>query len=167
MRSSFFWDFTQPRLMVSYRRFGTTYRSHLQGSNRHYSCAAWLTASLRCVKSQKSSDLVWLSLKVTLHWQVNKFRRLCCSVLNSGRHYISYWRVLCCSDVTRVEYSLKEGEFYDTFTVNRFDKFFLAFTSKFCKNYPFSLVKFAFYISACNNSRNPGSVFMKLGTGDF
>jgi len=29
MRSSFFWDVTQHRLVVSYRRFGKTYRSHL------------------------------------------------------------------------------------------------------------------------------------------
>jgi len=31
--SSFFWDFTQRRLVAIYRRFGTTYRSHLQGSS--------------------------------------------------------------------------------------------------------------------------------------
>jgi hypothetical protein len=29
---SIFWDFTQRKLVVSYRPFGTTYRSHLQGS---------------------------------------------------------------------------------------------------------------------------------------
>jgi hypothetical protein len=33
MRSLLFWDVTQHRLVVSYRRFGTTYRSHLQGSS--------------------------------------------------------------------------------------------------------------------------------------
>jgi len=33
MRSSLFWDVTQRRLVVSYQRFGTTYRSHLQGSS--------------------------------------------------------------------------------------------------------------------------------------
>ena len=26
------WDITQPVVIISYRRFGTTYRSHLQGS---------------------------------------------------------------------------------------------------------------------------------------
>jgi len=31
VRSSFFWDFTQCRLVVSYRRFGTTYWAHLPG----------------------------------------------------------------------------------------------------------------------------------------
>jgi hypothetical protein len=30
MRSLLFWDFRQRRLVVSYGRFGTTYRSHLQ-----------------------------------------------------------------------------------------------------------------------------------------
>jgi len=28
-----FWDFIQRSLAVSYRRFGTTYRSHFQGSS--------------------------------------------------------------------------------------------------------------------------------------
>ena len=32
-RSSPFWEVTQRRLVVIYRRFGTTYRSHLQGSS--------------------------------------------------------------------------------------------------------------------------------------
>jgi hypothetical protein len=30
MTSTLFWDFTQRRMVVSYRRFGKTYRSHLQ-----------------------------------------------------------------------------------------------------------------------------------------
>jgi len=29
--SLLFWDVTQRRLIVTYRRFGTVYRSHLQG----------------------------------------------------------------------------------------------------------------------------------------
>jgi hypothetical protein len=33
MRSSLFWDVTQPRLVVSYQRFGTPNRSHILGSN--------------------------------------------------------------------------------------------------------------------------------------
>ena len=33
MRSSLFWDDTDRRLVVSYRRFGTTYRSHRRGSS--------------------------------------------------------------------------------------------------------------------------------------
>jgi hypothetical protein len=30
---SLFWDFTQRKWVVSYRRFGTIYRSHLEGSS--------------------------------------------------------------------------------------------------------------------------------------
>jgi hypothetical protein len=33
MRPPLFWDFTQHRLVFSYRRFGTTYRSNLQRSS--------------------------------------------------------------------------------------------------------------------------------------
>jgi hypothetical protein len=33
VRSSLFWDVTHRRVVVNYRRFGTTYRSHLQGSS--------------------------------------------------------------------------------------------------------------------------------------
>jgi hypothetical protein len=32
MRSALFWDITRRRVVIVYRRFGTTYRSHLQGS---------------------------------------------------------------------------------------------------------------------------------------
>jgi hypothetical protein len=31
-RSALFWDITQRRVVILYRRFGTTYLSHLQGS---------------------------------------------------------------------------------------------------------------------------------------
>jgi len=34
MTSALFWDFTQRRMVIPYRRFGTTYRSHPQGSRR-------------------------------------------------------------------------------------------------------------------------------------
>jgi len=33
MRSALFWDLTQRRFVIPYRRFGTTYRSHLQGTS--------------------------------------------------------------------------------------------------------------------------------------
>jgi len=33
MRSALFWNFTQRRIVVSYRRFGTTYWFHPQGSS--------------------------------------------------------------------------------------------------------------------------------------
>jgi len=32
MISTLFWDITQRRVVTAYRRFGTTYRIHLQGS---------------------------------------------------------------------------------------------------------------------------------------
>ena len=32
LRSALFWDITQRRVIILYRRFGTTYRSHLKGS---------------------------------------------------------------------------------------------------------------------------------------
>jgi len=32
--SLIFWDATQRRIVVNYRRFGTTFRSHLRGSSR-------------------------------------------------------------------------------------------------------------------------------------
>ena len=38
MRSSLFWDVTQRRLVVSYRRFGATCRPHLQGSSSPMEC---------------------------------------------------------------------------------------------------------------------------------
>jgi hypothetical protein len=34
MRSARFWGITQRRVVILYRRFGTTYRSHIQGSRR-------------------------------------------------------------------------------------------------------------------------------------
>jgi hypothetical protein len=34
IRSALFWDIVQHRVVILYRRFGTTHRSHLQGSNR-------------------------------------------------------------------------------------------------------------------------------------
>jgi len=32
MRYALFWDITQRRVVITCRHFGTTYRSHLQGS---------------------------------------------------------------------------------------------------------------------------------------
>ena len=36
IKSAFFCDFTRRKLVVIYRRFGTTYRSHLQGSSSSF-----------------------------------------------------------------------------------------------------------------------------------
>jgi hypothetical protein len=61
---------TQRRLVVSYRRLGTTCRSHRQGSrvrkpldnwrwDRHVVLKLrWLTSNIRCVTFQKSEDLI-------------------------------------------------------------------------------------------------------------
>jgi hypothetical protein len=35
MTSALFWDITQRRVVILYRRFGTTYRSNLKGSSYH------------------------------------------------------------------------------------------------------------------------------------
>jgi hypothetical protein len=40
LRSALFWNCMQRRLAVLYRRFGTNYRSYLQGSSSHYSLSA-------------------------------------------------------------------------------------------------------------------------------
>jgi len=53
-RSAFFWDVTQCGMVDSYRRFGTTYLSHLQRSS-----SPRLLATLRCVKSHNSADLIY------------------------------------------------------------------------------------------------------------
>jgi len=51
MRPSPFWDFTQRGLVVSNGRFGTTYRSHLQGL---------LATILLCERFQKTESLAVL-----------------------------------------------------------------------------------------------------------
>ena len=53
LKSSLFWDCTQRRLVVCYRRFGTTCPYHLQGSSSPMNPT---TTNLRCVKSQKRED---------------------------------------------------------------------------------------------------------------
>jgi hypothetical protein len=57
-RYAFFWNFTQRRVVVSYRRFATTNRSHLQGSSSprwvfHSSWTAWplKTELIGCAKT--------------------------------------------------------------------------------------------------------------------
>ena len=41
MRSALFWVITQHRVVIPYRRFGTTYRSHLQGSRNPRRKSSW------------------------------------------------------------------------------------------------------------------------------
>jgi hypothetical protein len=74
MISSLFCDVTQRRLVVSHRSFGTTYRSHIQGSSgprRSLSALPlkmgqigiqkrrYITTNQRCTISQKSEDLIY------------------------------------------------------------------------------------------------------------
>jgi len=49
-RSSFFWVVTQHRSVVTYRRFGTTCRPHLQCASR----PRRITTNLRCITAQKT-----------------------------------------------------------------------------------------------------------------
>ena len=56
MRSSFFLDFTRRRFVVSYRRFGTIFLSHLQEPS-----ISSLLGLLDCVKSQKLEDHIYIS----------------------------------------------------------------------------------------------------------
>jgi len=50
--SALLWDITQPRELIPYRRFDTTYRCHLQGPRK----LRYTTP--RSITTQKSSDLI-------------------------------------------------------------------------------------------------------------
>jgi hypothetical protein len=63
LRSPAFWDVTERVLLVSCRRFGTTHRSHLQGSSR--TLVVRITI-LCCVKSQKIAHLTSFPAKPVL-----------------------------------------------------------------------------------------------------
>jgi hypothetical protein len=52
------------RMIVWYRRFGTTYRSHLQRSSSP-------STILRCIKSQKNADLIYVAAEAWNHKHVN------------------------------------------------------------------------------------------------
>ena len=85
VRSALFGDFTQRKLVIPYRRFGTTYPSHLQGSRiledgtDRLSRNIGTELSLRCVKSQKSAHLFcelsynWLAGKVIVSKGIKAF----------------------------------------------------------------------------------------------
>jgi len=64
MRSALFWDITQRTAVISYRRFGTTYRSPLRGSkNPRRKGPKWLSRNvgkdlpLYAALSQRNSDI--------------------------------------------------------------------------------------------------------------
>jgi hypothetical protein len=51
----FFWDITQRRLVILYRRLGTTYRSHLQGSIRSETSVKDCHLTLRNIPEERRS----------------------------------------------------------------------------------------------------------------
>jgi hypothetical protein len=57
MRSFLFWDVTHRRLVVSYRRFGPTYKSHLQGSSRLARNVGIYQSTLRNIPEKQISHL--------------------------------------------------------------------------------------------------------------
>jgi len=74
---SLFWDVSQRRLVVNFRRLGTTYRSHLQVSS---SPPLWpikmapigctwssVTNNIRCEASRKGEDLIYLAAEACSH----------------------------------------------------------------------------------------------------
>jgi len=71
--SSIFWDFTQCVLLVGYRCFGTTYRSHLQASGR---TALVRMIVLRCVRPEKIANLT--------SWLITHFQQ---------SHFFSWWKI--------------------------------------------------------------------------
>ena len=56
-RSAHFWDFTQPRMVIPYRRFGTNYRSNLQGGRKYVPKHRYGITDRGCGNPQKSADL--------------------------------------------------------------------------------------------------------------
>jgi hypothetical protein len=66
LRCALFWDITQRRVVILYRRFGTTYRSQLQGllDPRRWDIYVvpkrrYRITNLRCVIYQKIVDLIY------------------------------------------------------------------------------------------------------------
>ena len=74
---SLFWDVSQRRLLVNYRRLSTTYRSHLQVSNSPplwpfkmapIGCTWSLVINnLRCETSRKGADLIYIAAEASSH----------------------------------------------------------------------------------------------------
>jgi hypothetical protein len=84
MRSEPFWDLTQRILEIIYRPFGTTYRSHLQGSSTTSSLKMESTAvpkrryiisNIRCVRSPERADLGWKEAEWVFSWPIRIFIR--------------------------------------------------------------------------------------------
>ena len=85
VRFALFGDFTQSKLVIPYRRFGTAYLSHLQGSRILEDGTDRLTRkvstelSLHCAKSQENAHLFcelsynWLAGKVIMSKGIKTF----------------------------------------------------------------------------------------------
>ena len=68
MKSPLFWDVTQRRMVVSYRRFGTTYRSRLR----------YKTTNPHRVTPQKSEGLTYMAAQASSHgWIKECFNSTC------------------------------------------------------------------------------------------
>jgi hypothetical protein len=77
LTSAFFWDIMQCIVVISYKRFGTTYRSQLQWSRipsgplkMGLKFCPWMSIwdyDYRCVISQKSVDLIYFEVETWNH----------------------------------------------------------------------------------------------------
>ena len=59
LRTALFWDVSQRVVVISYPRFGTTYRSHLQGSSQNK------MSTIRCVTIQKTAVLSYFAAEAS------------------------------------------------------------------------------------------------------
>jgi hypothetical protein len=108
VRSELFWDVTQRRVVIPHRRFGTTYRSHLQGPiNPRRKLSSWTLkmgsiafpetsvtnyhSTLHNIPEERRShpfrggNLKSLLVVVTSPWQVSHLRRSWQTTLSSLR----------------------------------------------------------------------------------
>ena len=73
LRYSLFCDFTRLRIVVSYRRFGTTYRPHLQGlaleggADMFFFHEMSITTNLGCITSPKKEDIIYIAAEAWSH----------------------------------------------------------------------------------------------------
>ena len=84
--SALCWDITQRQVVVRYRRFGTTYRSHLHGSR---------ITTIRCVTYQKKADLMNVSFHVSLFVEV--FMLLHVRMCPSEHAFEAWWDGIDCT----------------------------------------------------------------------
>ena len=65
--SAFFWNITQCRVVILYRRFGTTSRALLDGTDRLSRNAGYGTTIQGRVESQKTADLIYVAAEAWDH----------------------------------------------------------------------------------------------------